>query len=64
MADYYRDLIKILRANGFVLKRQAKGDHEPWWNPNTRNHTLVDAGTKSRSTANFALKKAGLPKAF
>jgi hypothetical protein len=47
-----------------VLKRQAKGDHELWWNPTTRKHTLVDVKSKSRNTANLSLKKAGLPKAF
>ena len=28
MADFYRDLIKILRANGFILVRGGKGSHE------------------------------------
>jgi len=54
----------MLRENGFVLKRQAKGDHKLWWNPATRNHTLADVNSKSRTTANLSLKKAGLPKAF
>ena len=64
MADLYWELTRILRENGFVLKRQGKGDHELWWNPRLKKHTLVDRKSKSRVTANFALKKAGLPKAF
>jgi len=28
MADFYRDLVKILRANGFSLVRGGKGSHE------------------------------------
>ena len=64
MADLYRTLTRILRENGFALKRQAKGDHELWWNPRTGKHTLVDRNSKSRVTANFVLKRAGLPKAF
>jgi predicted RNA binding protein YcfA (HicA-like mRNA interferase family) len=64
VADLYRRLTRILRDNGFELKRQAKGDHELWWNPKTRKHTLVDRNSKSQVTANFVLKKAGLPKAF
>jgi hypothetical protein len=64
VARYYRPLTRLLLDAGFVKKRQAKGDHELWWNPQTRKHTLVDAGSKSRDTANLALKKAGLPKAF
>jgi predicted RNA binding protein YcfA (HicA-like mRNA interferase family) len=64
VADLYWELTRILRENGFERKRQAKGDHELWWNPMSRKHTLVDRKTKSTVTANFALKKAGLPKAF
>jgi predicted RNA binding protein YcfA (HicA-like mRNA interferase family) len=64
VAKLYRPLTKILRENGFVLKRHGKGDHELWWNPRTGIHTLVDANSKSRVTANWVLKKAGLPKAF
>ncbi len=26
----YRDLIKILKKNGWTFKRQAKGSHEIW----------------------------------
>ena len=64
MAKLYRPLPKILRENGFVLKRQGKGDHELRWNPKTGVHTLVDANSKSTVTANWVLKKASLPKAF
>jgi predicted RNA binding protein YcfA (HicA-like mRNA interferase family) len=64
VADYYRKLVRILRDNGWELKRQAKGDHELWWNPRTNAHMLVDVKSKSRVTANKTLKKAGLPKAF
>ena len=64
MAELYRQLTRILRDNGFELKRNAKGDHELWWNPSQNRHTLVDRNSKSRVTANAALKKAGLPKAF
>lgn len=46
------------------MKRHAKGDHELWWNRVANKHTLVDRNSKSRVTANAALKKAGLPKAF
>ena len=35
MADYYRDLVAILRARGFVLVRPGKGSHEIWQNPMT-----------------------------
>jgi hypothetical protein len=64
LAALYRQRTRILRDNGFVPKRQAKGNHELWWNPITKKHTLVDRNSKSTVTANFTPKKAGLPKAF
>jgi predicted RNA binding protein YcfA (HicA-like mRNA interferase family) len=64
MADYYRDVISRLRAAGFEFKRQGRGDHEIWWNPNTKLNVTVDKKLKSRITANEILKDAGLTKAF
>jgi predicted RNA binding protein YcfA (HicA-like mRNA interferase family) len=64
MADYYRDLVVLLRQAGFEFKRQGRGDHEIWWNPRTRVHLTVDRKLRSRNTANEILKDAGLPKAF
>ena len=58
MADYYRDLIRLLRDGGYELKRQGRGDHE------TGISVTVDRKLKSRFTANGILKEAGLPKAF
>jgi predicted RNA binding protein YcfA (HicA-like mRNA interferase family) len=64
MADFYRDLVKILRANGFVLVRGGKGSHEIWLNPATNRQVTVPRTTKSRHTANEVLKRAGLEKSF
>jgi predicted RNA binding protein YcfA (HicA-like mRNA interferase family) len=64
MADYYRDLIALLRAAGYEFKRQGRGDHEIWWNPVTRVNLTIDKKLRSRITANEILKDAGLPKAF
>lgn len=57
-------LKKILRRTGYEYDRPAKGDHEVWRHPETKIQVSVDAGTKSRHTANQVLKDAGLPKAF
>ena len=64
MADYYRDLVRLLREAGYEFKRQGRGDHEIWWNPNTGGRVTVDRKLVSRFTANGILKEAGLPKAF
>jgi predicted RNA binding protein YcfA (HicA-like mRNA interferase family) len=64
VADFYRDLVRLLRDAGYELKRQGRGDHEIWWNPRTNVHVTVDRKLKSRFTANGILKEANLPKAF
>jgi predicted RNA binding protein YcfA (HicA-like mRNA interferase family) len=64
MADFYRELVSILSANGFELLRTGKGSHEIWFNPITNQHVTVPRSTKSRHTANDVLKQAGLPKKF
>ncbi len=64
MANFYRDLTRILQIAGFELKRQGRGDHEIWWHPQTGKRLTVDRGIKSRGTANAILKEAQLPKQF
>ena len=64
MADFYRELVAILRANGFEFVRNAKGSHEIWANPKTNQQVTVPRSTKSRHTANDVLKQANLPKKF
>jgi predicted RNA binding protein YcfA (HicA-like mRNA interferase family) len=64
MADFYRDLVKILRANGYTLVRTGKGSHEIWYSSVNGRHVTVPRSTKSRHTANDVLKQAGLEKAF
>ncbi len=64
MADFYRELIAILHANGFVLSRSGKGSHEIWINPAGKKTVTVPRTTKSRHTANDVLKQAGLEKKF
>lgn len=57
-------LKRILRQAGYRFHRSAKGDHEIWRHPETGRQVTLDAGTKSRHTANEVLKQAGLPKEF
>jgi predicted RNA binding protein YcfA (HicA-like mRNA interferase family) len=64
MAELYRDLVRILEANGCSLVRKGKGSHEIWYSPISNSNVTVPRSTKSRHTANDVLKKAGLAKAF
>ncbi len=64
MADFYADLVKILRENGCTLVRKGKGSHEIWHSPINGRHVTVPRTTKSRHTANDVLKQAGIEKAF
>jgi predicted RNA binding protein YcfA (HicA-like mRNA interferase family) len=64
MADYYRDVVRLLRESGYEFKRQGRGDHEIWWNPTTGIRVIVDRKLRSKFTANGILKDAGLAKAF
>jgi predicted RNA binding protein YcfA (HicA-like mRNA interferase family) len=64
MAEFYRDLVRILQANGCSLVRSGKGSHEIWYSPVSKRNVTVPRSTKSRHTANEILKKAGLEKAF
>jgi predicted RNA binding protein YcfA (HicA-like mRNA interferase family) len=64
MADFYREIVALLRANGFELLRSGKGSHEIWFNPSINKHVTVPRSTKSRHTANDVLKQAGLPRNF
>jgi predicted RNA binding protein YcfA (HicA-like mRNA interferase family) len=64
MADYYRDVVRLLREAGFEFKRQGRGDHEIWWNAASGVTVVVDRKLRSRFTANGILKEAGLPKSL
>jgi predicted RNA binding protein YcfA (HicA-like mRNA interferase family) len=64
MADFYRDLVRILQANGCYLIRKDKGSHEIWYSPVSKRNITVPRTTKSRHTANDVLQQAGLEKAF
>jgi len=64
MADYSRDLKRILAKAGCRFVRQGRGSHEIWYSPITDRHFPVQKTIKSRHTANGVLSQAGLPKQF
>lgn len=61
---FSKALRKMLKEHGCEFVREGRGDHEIWYSPISDRHFTVDAGLKSRHTANETLKQAGLPKAF
>ena len=63
-ASFGRDLKRVLLDHGCAFVRHGKGDHEIWFSPITGVNFTVDAGTRSRFTANGTLKQAGIAPAF
>ncbi len=57
-----RDVVDIIKDNGWVFHRRGSGDHDIWKNPKTNQKVCVDTGMKSRHTANGVLDQCGLPK--
>ena len=64
MADYRRDLLKILTQNGCILIRHGKGSHDLWESPINKARFVVQHDLSSKIAANNILKQAGLPKQF
>lgn len=64
MADFRRDLVAILKANGCSFVRHANRSHELWQSPVSGNRFVLQNDLNSRTAANNILKQAGLIKAF
>jgi len=62
MNGYYKQVIEVLRLNGYAFLRQGKGAHEIWSN-GSRNQT-VSKKMPSRAMANAIMKQAGLSHRF
>jgi len=60
MADYTRQVKKLLSDNGCYFVRYGKGDHEIWHSVITNRIVVVDGSIKKRSSANKTLKTAGV----
>ncbi|MCL2562855.1 MAG: type II toxin-antitoxin system HicA family toxin [Oscillospiraceae bacterium] len=60
MAEYEKQVRKVLTQSGCTFYRRGKGDHDIWFSPITKRHVTVDGKIKSRHTANAILKQAGI----
>ena len=58
----YRKIVQKLKTAGFRFKRQAKGAHEIWFNPETRRLTVVPRhpGEFSETLVRSIIRQAGL----
>jgi predicted RNA binding protein YcfA (HicA-like mRNA interferase family) len=60
MADYTRQVKKLLEENGCHFVRRGKGDHSTWYSPITGKKFTVDGSIVKRTSANETLKEAGV----
>ena len=60
MANYTRDVKKILTDNGCYFIRHGKGDHDIWYSPIGNRIVVVDHKINRQPTANGILKDAGI----
>lgn len=58
----YRQIVKRLKAFGFVFDRQAAGSHEIWYNEQTDRYTTVPnhPGDMPEGTLRAVLRQAGI----
>jgi len=62
MADYTKQVLSLLIANGCYFIRRGKGSHKMWYSPiSKRPFTVIDK-IENRHTANGILKDAGINK--
>jgi predicted RNA binding protein YcfA (HicA-like mRNA interferase family) len=64
VADYRRDLIKLLDRYGCSLVRHGKGSHDLWQSPVNGARFVIQRDLRSRIAANNVLKQAGLNERF
>jgi len=64
MADYEKQVRKVLHENGCYFIRRGKGDHDVWYSPISRQNFPVDGKIKSRHIANAIMKQSGISHRF
>ena len=64
MADYTKDVIRLLSQNSCTFIRHGKGDHDIWYSPITQRRFTVDGNIKDRFLANGIMKQAGIEYKF
>ena len=60
MADYTKQVLKILSENNCYFVRRGKGSHNIWYSPIRNRSFTVVAKIENRHTANGILQDAGI----
>ena len=60
MADYTKQVLKILYDNNCYFIRRGKGSHNIWYSPIMNRPFTVVSKIEKRHTANGILKDAGI----
>lgn len=58
----YREIVRRLKAFGFVFDRQAAGSHEIWFNATTKRYTTIPnhPGDMPEGTLRAILRQSGI----
>ena len=62
MANYTKQILKLLSDNGCYFLRRGKGSHNIWFSPIMNRPFTVVESIENRHTANGILKDAGINK--
>ena len=60
MADYTKQILRILSDNKCRFVRRGKGSHNIWYSPIIKRFFTVVTKIENRHTANGILKDAGI----
>jgi len=64
MADYTKDIIRILIRHRCYFVRHGKGDHDIWYSPISKRYFTVDGKIVDRHLANGIMNQAGIKYKF
>jgi len=60
MADFTRDVYRLLHMHECILIRRGKGDHNIYYSPITKKNFSVDGKITIKNMANKVMKDAGI----
>ena len=64
MADYTKEVYRLLNVHGCIFVRRGKGDHNIYFSPIVNRNISVDGKITIRHMANKIMKDAGIDYKF